>query len=220
MMVQLMTSRVSDQRIVIASYLDPRSVKGRNVGLAGVEYILQLGNVHLRRRCSQDRNTQERCCGILIFPAESSGLHLGTRLFTEPKRLMKPPVKGKGVNSSLLGTVFPPQFELAQALDRTEVGAPVVGALTDPAVRSGKGRGRGREEGLMRNSCCLPTEQMESLNITPPFISSSAKSRFTLSVTTLFIVHMNENRMMQSHRALLLASLFFPAVGVHATLMS
>lgn len=68
-----------------------------------------------------------------------------------------------------------------------------MGALTDPTVESGKGRGRGNWEGLTRTSCSLPPEQMEGLNTSTPFISSMAKSTFTSSVAPLSIFNINQD---------------------------
>lgn len=76
------------------------------------------------------------------------------------------------------------------------------GALTGPAVGSGKGRGRGCEERLRRNSRCLPTEQMENLNaITPFIISSLAKSMFISSLATLLSINLNPKRLKGNHAA-------------------
>jgi hypothetical protein len=77
----------------------------------------------------------------------------------------------------------------------------MAGALTGPAVGSGKGRGRGCKERLRRNSCCLPTEQMEGLNTVTPFISSLAKSMFISSLATLLSINLNPKRLKGNHGA-------------------
>lgn len=77
-----------------------------------------------------------------------------------------------------------------------------MGALTDPAVESGKGRGRGSQEGLMRTSCSLPPEQMESQNTSTPFISSMAKSTFISSMVPLSIFSINQDSIKGNYRPL------------------
>lgn len=80
-------------------------------------------------------------------------------------------------------------------------------ARTDPAVESGKGRGRGSREGLTRTSCSLPPEQMEGLNTSTPFLSSMAP-------LSIFII--NQDSMKGNHKFLFLAlrTLFLPKAAV------
>lgn len=85
--------------------------------------------------------------------------------------------------------------------------SPRVEAQTDPAVESGKGRGRGSREELTRTSCSLPPEQLEGLNPSTPFISP---------VVPLSLFNTNQGSVKGSHRSLFLAllTLFLPRAAV------
>lgn len=80
-------------------------------------------------------------------------------------------------------------------------------AQTDPAVESGKGRGRGSREELTRTSCSLPPEQLKSLNPSTPFISSTVP---------LSLFNTNQGSVKGNHRFLFLAlvTLFLPRAAV------
>lgn len=123
----------------------------------------------------------------------------------------------------VLASLFPPQCGLTQALGRTE---PREGALTDPAVESGKGRGRGSKGGLMRNICCLPTVHMDTSIWRPAYQHTVY---FIFGKTHVYFIY--SSSVQTSHKSsqdegkpavLLLAphTVFFPGAGVHAVLVS
>lgn len=80
---------------------------------------------------------------------------------------------------------------LPPAVGRTE---PEGSGADGPAAESGKGRGRGSEEEVTRNSCSIPPVQMEVLNTSTPFISSLMKSMFISSMAPLSIFNINQDR--------------------------
>lgn len=204
----------------VASHLDPRSVEGRNAVLAGIECLLRLGNAHPRKRHAQDRSPRKDV-GEVCSSLSHRVYIWGPGLFTEPKRLRKWPLKGKGSSSSFTGdtTPFPSLFGPAQALARAE--ASCRGAHTSSCrtwERQGQRMWRGSDEEQLLSSHQADGRPKDRHPI--HFILGTIRVHFVCSHIAQYSHESEQAKGKPQGLPVLSASLFFPAVGVHATIAS
>lgn len=177
--------------------------------------------MHIRERGMHRTESPRKDVGEVCSSLSHRVYIWGPGLFTEPKRLRKWPLKGKGLSSSFTGdtTPFPSLFGPAQALARAE--ASCGGTHTSscrPWERQGQRMRRGSDEEQLLSSHQADGRPKDRHPI--HFILGTIRVHFVCSHIAPYSHESEQAKGKPQGLPVLSASLFFPAVGVHATIAS